>query len=101
MALTPRNNFRNMIINTITVPAATNTIVIPSAIDWSASSTSPIDMEWAPPNSMGRLAAQGPRGASGLSLQGPQGGHGHGTLSINRPVILHGFLTRALLMPVF
>jgi hypothetical protein len=41
------------------------------------------------------------RGASGLSLQGPQGGHGHGTLSINRPVILHRFLTRALLMLVF
>jgi hypothetical protein len=38
------------------------------------------------------------RGASRLSLQGPQGGHGRGTLSINRPVILHGFLTRALLM---
>jgi hypothetical protein len=33
-----------MITNTIAVPAATNTIVIPSAIDWSASSTFPIDI---------------------------------------------------------
>jgi hypothetical protein len=44
MDLREWNNFRKMITNTIAVPTATNTIVIPSAIDWSASSTFPIDM---------------------------------------------------------
>jgi len=46
------------------------------------------------------LRPSGPGGASGLSLQGPQGGHGHGTL-FNRPAILHEYLTQALLVPVF
>jgi len=47
------------------------------------------------------LLPSGPGGASGLSLQGPQGGHGHGTLFKSRPAILHEYLTQALLMPVF